>query len=135
MLSLVTLNFLDVISIWIGWLNKAVCPFQCGWASSHRLRTSTDQKCRRRNLLLFPWLLELGHQSFPALSGSGSQVVRRIVESTSVVPLVLKPSSSKWIALPAFFGSPPLQMVNHGFQSLHNVSQFLKLNLFLCVSY
>lgn len=63
--------FLGKISIWIGGLSKADGPTPCSQASSNLLRSWIEQKEEKREstpFLIPAYLLELGHQSSPALA-------------------------------------------------------------------
>lgn len=89
--------FLEEIGIWDCRLGKEDCPYQCGWASLNLLKAFKEQKGREKSNL--PFLLEMGQSSSPALRVHSFQVFRPGMESTSLSPLVLRPSSMMWTTL------------------------------------
>ena len=126
--------FPEEISSWIGELSKADCPPKCRCTSYNPLRAWIEQRGRGRLNLPFAWLLELGHQFFPALCAPDSQAFRLRLEPTPSALWL----SGLWTTLLAFLGP---QFADVGLLSLHNhmsqypVSLSLSVCMFFCISF
>lgn len=80
----------------VDWVKK-IAVISVGGPYSICWRPSKEQKGREKSNL--PFLLEMGQSSSPALRVHSFQVFRPGMESTSLSPLVLRPSSMMWTTL------------------------------------